>query len=93
MATIKVHNPSAPEVSSSADIREFPPIRESRAGVLENSKQHAELVMTEVVRQLGDRYGVVHAATGHKPVSAPAPPEVVEEFARSCDWAIVGSAD
>jgi hypothetical protein len=93
MATVKIHNPSAPEVQSRNAIGAFPPIRESRAGVLENSKQHAELVMTEILRQLGERHGVIHAYTGHKLVAEPAPQPVVDEMAGSCEWALVGSAD
>jgi hypothetical protein len=93
VAKILVHNPSAPEVSTRTAVSALAAIRESRAGVLSNGKQHAELVMSEIARRLGDRYGVIHTYTGHKPVAGPAEPAVVEELVSSCDWVLVGSAD
>ena len=93
MANILVQNPAAPEPPPSGKVNPLAQIRESRAGVLENTKQHAQLLMERIVSVMGERYGVVHTMTRHKPVSGPAATEDLEEFARSVDWVIVGSAD
>ena len=45
---IELHNPTAPEPAAVGELEDFPEIRESIVGVLENGKQHAELVMTSI---------------------------------------------
>lgn len=91
--TIEVHNPTAEGPPPSGGIEDFPDIRESVVGVLENGKQHAKLIMEEIAKDLGQRYGVIHGMTRHKPVSTPADPTILDELSSSVDWAIVGSAD
>jgi hypothetical protein len=90
---IELHNPTAPEPAAVGEPEEFPEIRESIVGVLENGKQHAELVMTSIAEELGQRYGVIHSMTRHKPVSTPADPAILDELAAESDWVMVGSAD
>lgn len=91
--TIEVHNPTAQGPAPSGGIGDLPELRESVVGVLENGKQHAKLIMEEIAKDLGTRYGVIHGMTRHKPVSTPADPAILDELAKSVDWALVGSAD
>lgn len=91
--TVELHNPTAPEPPPEGDLRDMPELRESVVGVLENGKQHAQLILEEIAKDLGQRYGVIHAMTRHKPVSTPADPAILDELAKSCDWVLVGSAD
>ncbi len=91
--TIELHNPTASEPAADGDVRDLPEIRESIVGILENGKQHAKLILTAIAENLGERYGVIHAMTRHKPVSTPADPQILDELANSTDWVLVGSAD
>ncbi len=93
MATVELHNPTAPEPAAQDGLQDMPQIRESVVGVLENGKQHAKLVLEGIARDLGDRYGVIHTITRHKPVSTPTDPEILDELAETVDWVLVGSAD
>ena len=93
MPKIQIVNPTAPEMVADQSGGRFPEIRESHVGVLENGKQHAELILTEIARALGDRYGVIHATTQHKSVALPADPAVIDTLVNTTDWVLVGSAD
>jgi hypothetical protein len=93
MATILLHNPQAPLPQVTASLGELPRLRESRAGVLANTKQHADLVLNAIVDQLGTRYGVIKELVGLRPATSKGDPAQIEQFARSCDWVITGSAD
>lgn len=90
---IELHNPTSAGPAPQGTPEEFPEVRESVVGVLENGKQHAKLLMEEIAKDLGVRYGVIHGMTRHKPVSTPADPMILDEMATSVDWALVGSAD
>ena len=93
MAKVVVHNPQAQPTASMAEIGDLVPLRESRAGVLANQKQYADLVMNQIVDVLGARYGVIKTMTGGRPTSIGADPKQLDEFAKACDWVITGSAD
>jgi len=93
MTTVELHNPTAPEPIAQDSLQDMPKIRESVVGVLENGKQHAKLVLEEIAKDLGDRYGVIHSMTRHKPVSTPTDPAILDELAETVDWVLVGSAD
>ena len=93
MTTVELHNPTAPEPTTQDSLQDMPKIRESVVGVLENGKQHAKLILEEIARDLGDRYGVIHAITRNKPVSTPTDPGILDELAQSVDWVLIGSAD
>lgn len=93
MSKVELYNPTAPEPAAQGSVRDFPEIRESTVAVLENGKQHAELILTQIAKNLSEKYGVIHSMTRHKPVSTPADPAILDELARSADWVLVGSAD
>lgn len=91
--TIELHNPTAPEPAAQDGLQDMPELRESVVAVLENGKQHAKLILEEIAKDLGQRYGVIHSITRNKPVSTPADPAILDELAKSADWVLVGSAD
>jgi hypothetical protein len=91
---LQIVNPTAPEPE--ATISGTGPVRlaGSRMAVLENGKQHAELILTTVAELLGPEHGVELAEVAHKPVSAPADPEVIDALVGGhADLVLVGSAD
>jgi hypothetical protein len=93
MAATRLHNPTAPEPAEAVGAEALRSIREARIGVLENSKQHAELALTTIVEELGKQHGAVLSMVGHKSAAAPAKPELLEELAESSDMVLIGSAD
>ncbi len=93
MARVLIHNPSAPVPKAEQLSGSLIPLAESRAGILANSKQHAELVMSAVIDQLAQRYGVINVGTGHITTSSRSDPVVLDEMNRAADWVMVGSAD
>ncbi|MEU6701364.1 UGSC family (seleno)protein [Pseudonocardia sp. NPDC046786] len=66
-----------------------------RIGVLENTKKNADLLLTELSRLLV----TVHGAAGvtlhrtKQQFAAPAPPELIEEYAGGCDVVVTGVGD
>ena len=93
MARVLIHNPSAPAPRVEQPSGSLVPLAESRAGILANGKQHAELVMSAVVDRLAEQYGVIKAGIGRITTSSRSDPAVLEEMSRAADWVIVGSAD
>lgn len=93
MTQVALHNPTAPEPEAQGETQDMPELRESVVGVLENGKQHAKLILEEIAKDLGQRYGVIHSMTRNKPVSTPADPAILDELSKSSDWVLVGSAD
>jgi hypothetical protein len=93
LAKVLIYNPRATPPSESTALQTMVPLRESRAGVFPNVKQHAGLLMNSMVDALGARYGVIKAMTGSRPSSSRADPALIEQFAASCDWVVTGSAD
>jgi hypothetical protein len=64
----------------------------TRAGILDNGKANAGLLMLAVVERLKERYGVSDVVKREKPVSGPPLPEIVDALSQ-CDFVLVGSAD
>ena len=93
MARVVLHNPSAPAPKEEQPSGSLIPLAESRAGILANGKQHAELVMSAVIDRLAQQYGVIKAGTGRITTSSRSDPVVLDEMSRAADWVIVGSAD
>ncbi len=93
MATVFLHNPQAPSPQASVHLDVLMPLRESRAGVLANTKQHAELVLNAIVDEAGKRYGVIKELAGLRPATSKGDPLQLLEFSKVCDWVITGSAD
>ena len=93
MATIRIHNPEAPAPPPSVDLDTLGKLRESRIGVLSNTKQHAELVLNAIADQAGQRYGVITELTGLRPATSKGDPAQLMQFSKACDWVLTGSAD
>jgi hypothetical protein len=62
------------------------------AGILDNGKANAGVLMAAVVEGLKSR-GVRAAVTRTKPVAGPASPETVRILKEQTDFVLVGSAD
>ena len=90
---LQIVNPTAPEPGLIVGSGGLSHLAGSRVAVLENGKQHAELLLTTIAGLLGSEHGVELVTVAHKSVAAPAPSEVVDELVRSVDWVLVGSAD
>ena len=86
-------NPSAPEPAAAAPTPPIAQLSESRVGVLENGKQHAELILTSIAELLGAAHGVELVTVMHKSIAAAADPAVIDELVDKADWVLVGSAD
>jgi hypothetical protein len=93
LATVLLHNPQAPLPQASASLTALPHLRESRAGVLANTKQHADLLLNAIVDEMGKTYGVIKELNGLRPATSRGDPAQIEQFAQACDWVITGSAD
>jgi hypothetical protein len=64
-----------------------------RAGILDNGKANAGVLMLAVVERLRERYGIADGVVKReKPVAGPPKPEVVDDLSK-CDFVLVGSAD
>ncbi|MGF1598952.1 MAG: hypothetical protein ACFCVK_18855 [Acidimicrobiales bacterium] len=90
---VQLVNPSAPEPAVAVPTAGIAHLAGSRVGVLENGKQHAELILTSIAELLGSSHGVELVTVTHKKVAAAADPEVIDELAEKADWVLVGSAD
>jgi hypothetical protein len=93
LATIRLHNPEAPSPPQSVELDPFGKLRESRVGVLANTKQHAELVLNAIADLAGQRYGVIKEITGLRPATSKGDPAQLVQFSKVSDWVLTGSAD
>jgi hypothetical protein len=65
-----------------------------RVGLLDNSKNNAGRFLEMVAMLLDEEYGFASIVRHRKPsASKPVAPEVVAEWAKTCDVAIVGVGD
>ncbi len=90
---IELVNPTAPEPEAAVGSGGLGRLQGSRVGVLENGKQHAELLLASVAELLGPDHGVQLVTVAHKSVAAAADPAVIDELVANTDWVLVGSAD
>ena len=67
-------------------------LRGLRAGIMDNGKHNAGLLMSAVIQRLQATHGVGEVVLRQKPVAGPPSPEALEDLAR-CDFALVGSSD
>jgi hypothetical protein len=94
MATVRVYDPTAPSVTRRVTLAPRPGDLEGTvAGVLDNGKPNAGLLMAGIVAGLRARYGVRDVLVRHKPVAGPASPQVIADLKAGCDFVLVGSAD
>lgn len=90
---LKIVNPTAPEAELITGSGGLAQLANSRVGVLENGKQHAELLLTSIAELLGPDNGVELVQIAHKGIAAPADESVLDDLAEKVDWVLVGSAD
>jgi hypothetical protein len=65
-----------------------------RVGLLDNSKDRAGQLLDAMAAVLQTQYGCTRVMRHRKPsASKPAAPEVLAEFARTCDLVLVGVGD
>ena len=61
-----------------------------RVGIIDDSKENAKELLEELVAVLRARFGVADVHYHRKPsASKPAAPEVIQEMAQVCDYALV----
>ena len=69
-------------------------LRGKRIGLLDNSKNNAGRFLEMVATMLDAQYGFTNIMWHRKPsASKPVAPEVIEEWKKLCDLAIVGVGD
>lgn len=65
-----------------------------RVGLLDNSKTNSDRMLKAIATILETQYGCQTTVQHRKPsASKPAATEIIEEFTKSCDLAIVGVGD
>jgi len=88
-----VYDPTAEPKSSAVTLApRLTTFRGKRAGILDNGKANAGLLMMAVAERLRASHGVAEIVKREKPVAGPPSPQVLEDLAR-CDFALVGSSD
>ena len=61
-----------------------------RVGFIDDSKENAQELLEEIAAVLRQRFGIANVVYHRKPsASKPAAPEVIQELAKTCDYAIV----
>jgi hypothetical protein len=90
---LQIVNPTAPEPGLVVGSGGLSRLAGSRVAVLENGKQHAELLLTTIAQELRTGHGVELVTVAHKSVAAAAPPDVIDALVDQADWVLVGSAD
>ncbi len=68
-------------------------LRNLRAGILENGKANARLLMETMVEGLRERFPLASVTVGSKPVAGPPSPSTFTLLTRNSDFIIVGSSD
>ena len=92
LVLIKPVNEATPEQTSYAPRPAG--LQGQRLGLLDNSKNNAGRFLDMVAAILDEQYGFSDIVRHRKPsASRPVAPEVVAEWARRCDIAIVGVGD
>ena len=90
---LQIVNPTAPEPGQILGSGGLSRLAGSRVGVLENGKQHAQLLLTTIAELLAVEHGVQLVTVQHKTVAAPASQEVIDTLVAQADWVLVGSSD
>ncbi len=93
MRMLTLYDPTAEPRALGADLApRLATLRGRRAGILDNGKPNAGLLMSAVVERLRVTHGVAEVVKREKPVAGPPSPQVVADLSR-CDFVLVGSAD
>lgn len=94
MATVRVYDPTAPSSVRGGRMAPRPvALNGTVAGILDNGKANAGLLMAGIVDHLKEQYGVRDVIVRKKPVAGPAAPQVIADLKANCDFVLVGSAD
>ena len=92
LVLIKPVNEAIPEQSSYAPRPVG--LAGKRLGLLDNSKNNAGRFLEMVAKALDEQYGFSTIVRHRKPsASKPVAPEVIEEWTKLCDLAVVGVGD
>ena len=92
LVLVKPVNEAIPEQTSYAP--RPAELQGKRVGLLDNSKHNAGRFLEMVVTLLDAQYGFTNVVRHRKPsASKPVAPEVIEEWKKLCDLAIVGVGD
>jgi hypothetical protein len=67
-------------------------LKGKRAGILDNGKANAGVLMVAIAERLQALHGVAEIVKREKPVAGPPSPQVVADLAE-CDFVLAGSAD
>lgn len=90
---ITVYDPTAePRPTPVSLAKRLTSLRGARAGILDNGKANAGVLMLAVVERMRAAYGVGEVVKREKPVAGPPSPEVLRDLSR-CDFVLVGSSD
>lgn len=90
---VMVYDPTAEPKATGVTLAPRPAsLRGRRAGILDNGKANAGLLMSAMAERLRATHGVAEIVKREKPVAGPPSPEVLADLAR-CDFVLVGSAD
>jgi hypothetical protein len=85
---------SEPVLAVSALAPRLASLHSKRVGLLDNSKNRAGQLLDAVAAILQAQYGCTSVMRHRKPsASKPAAPEVLAEFAKTCDLVLVGVGD
>ena len=92
LVLIKPVNEATPEQASYAPRPSG--LQGKRVGLLDNSKNNADRFLEMVAKILDEQYGLSTIVRHRKPsASKPVAPEVIAEWKKLCDLAIVGVGD
>ena len=94
MGTVRVYDPTAPSSVRNGQLAPRPEhLQGTVAGILDNGKANAGVLMTAIAEELKSRHGVREIVLRTKPVAGPASPETVRVLKEQTDFVMVGSAD
>ena len=90
---LTVYDPTAEPKTLGAQLApRLTTLRGARAGILDNGKANAGLLMSAIVERLRATHGIADVVKREMPVAGPPSPAVVADLSR-CDLVLVGSAD
>ena len=95
-AMVLVYDPTdtAPPAAASRPVPKAVRLQGSVIGFIDNAKPNFNHLVDDLARLLVERHGVASVIKrGKRGPSIPAPDEIFDELARSCDAVVTGSGD
>ena len=84
----------SPEKSASLTARRFTELEGKTIGLMSNTKPNSARLLEDIGELLKQRYGVKEVIKTQKPnFYTPAPPQLVEELANTCDAVLTAIGD